>query len=225
MACPKNVNFMVLSRILSALSLVVLVANASVGSASAAVVETSRSVERLVMEMPGPKPMPISRAKAMLRAMPDKWRGVPYRFGGTSRRGIDCSAFVQQVVQDVFDVAVPRNTSGQSGAGERVSRSQLQPGDLILFSSRYSSSGRHVGIYVGDNEFLHISSTRNRVVIANLDSYGNSPGLRFSQARRVVKLDADEPNFELPEDTNPFTLPMIATKTMQRVVLAGNTAF
>ncbi|HRK74174.1 MAG TPA: NlpC/P60 family protein [Rhodothermales bacterium] len=213
------------SRLLSALSLVVLVALSSVGTSSAAVVVTNRSVDGLVMEMPGPKPMPISRAKAMLRTMPDKWRGVPYRFGGTSRRGIDCSAFVQQVMQDVFDVSVPRNTSGQSGAGERVSKGQLQPGDLILFSSRYSSSGRHVGIYVGDNEFLHISSTRNRVVIANLDSYGNSPGLRFSQARRIVKLDADEPSFELPAETNPLAIPMIATKTMQRVVLAGSIAF
>lgn len=195
----------------------------TVGHALGAVAKTGKHVVRMATEI-GPKPMPISRAKAFLRSMPEQWRGVPYRFGGTSRRGIDCSAFVQAVMDQVFDVEIPRSTVGQASVGVRVSKSELKPGDLILFYSRYSGSRRHVGIYVGDNEFLHISSTRNRVVIDNLDRYDNSPGLSFLQARRVVNLEEDNPEV-LPADENPIAIPMISTKVMQRVVMAGNMAF
>jgi cell wall-associated NlpC family hydrolase len=167
-----------------------------------------------------PNPLPASRVKAMLRAMPEKWQGVRYRFGGTTRRGIDCSAFVQAVYKDVFAIDIPRNTGGQSGVGQSVSRSNMIPGDIILFYSRFSGSKRHVGIYVGDNQFLHISSGRNAVVIANLTSYDGAPGLRVIGVRRVANV-VDDSEFNYEENFKPI----VASDTMKEIVKNGQFAF
>lgn len=195
----------------------------SVGQAFGAVSNSGRPVMEATRDLNGP--MPISRAKAFLRAMPNKWRGVPYRFGGTTRRGIDCSAFVQAVYREVFNYELPRSTFGQAEVGERISRSELKPGDLIIFYSKYSGSRRHVGIYVGDNEFLHISSSRDRVVIDDLNRYDNAPGLSYLQARRVVKLDEDASTMEELFEPKVEEVPALTQKVMQRVILAGTLAF
>jgi len=109
--------------------------------------------------------------------------GTPYRFGGSSVRGIDCSAFVAKVYQ-FFDVKLPRTAREQSRMGVRVSRDELEEGDLIFFNTRRAFG--HVGIYIGNNEFIHASSGRNsgkNVRIDNLDKpYYNK---RFIKAVRV----------------------------------------
>lgn len=162
-------------------------------------------------------PMPAAQAKMLLRSMPEKWRGVRYRFGGTSRRsGIDCSAFVQAVYKDVFNVDIPRNTMGQRTVGESVSKYDMKMGDIIIFQSRASGSGRHVGIYVGDMQFLHISSGRNAVVVANLTSYDGAPGLRISTVRRIPNLVNDAP-FNYDENFKPI----IADDTMKQIIANG----
>lgn len=109
--------------------------------------------------------------------------GTPYRFGGTSVRGIDCSAFVAKVYQ-FFDVKLPRTAREQSRMGVKVSRDQLEEGDLIFFNTRRPFG--HVGIYIGNNEFIHASSgvrSGKNVRIDNLDKpYYNK---RFIKAVRV----------------------------------------
>jgi len=109
--------------------------------------------------------------------------GTPYRFGGSSVRGIDCSAFVAKVYQ-FFDVKLPRTAREQSRMGVRVSRDELEEGDLIFFNTRRAFG--HVGIYIGNNEFIHASSGRSsgkNVRIDNLDKpYYNK---RFIKAVRV----------------------------------------
>ncbi len=92
------------------------------------------------------------------------WRGTPYRLGGQSRSGIDCSAFVQITYQDVFGLRLPRTTSQQIRAGQPISKTDLQAGDLVFFRN-----GNHVGIYLEDDHFLH-ASTRLGVTISSMNN-------------------------------------------------------
>ncbi|MBP1397139.1 bifunctional murein DD-endopeptidase/murein LD-carboxypeptidase, partial [Yersinia pestis subsp. pestis] len=99
------------------------------------------------------------------------WKGVRYRLGGSSKRGIDCSAFVQTTFREQFGMDLPRSTSQQQDLGKKVQRTKLRPGDLVLF--RAGSTGRHVGIYLGNDKFVH-ASTSAGVTISNLnDDYWN----------------------------------------------------
>ncbi len=77
------------------------------------------------------------------------WKGVRYRLGGSTRKGIDCSAFVQRTFREQVGLELPRSTSEQQETGKSISRAQLRTGDLVLF--RAGSTGRHVGIYLGSN--------------------------------------------------------------------------
>ncbi|AGH74292.1 outer membrane lipoprotein [Edwardsiella piscicida C07-087] len=109
------------------------------------------------------------------------WKGVRYRLGGDSKRGIDCSAFVQRTFREQFGLELPRSTSQQEGTGHAIKRSKLRIGDLVLF--RAGSTGRHVGIYLGNDQFVH-ASTSSGVTISNLnDTYWNK---RYREARRVL---------------------------------------
>lgn len=111
--------------------------------------------------------------------------GTPYRFGGSSVRGIDCSAFVAKVYQ-FFDVKLPRTAREQSRMGVRVAKSELEEGDLVFFNTRRAFG--HVGIYIGNNEFIHASSSRSgkHVRIDSLDKpYYNQ---RFIKAVRVKEM-------------------------------------
>lgn len=109
-----------------------------------------------------------------------RWRGVPYRLGGTGRSGIDCSAFTQLTYQDQFNRLLPRTTVGQARQGQSVERQSLQAGDLVFFKTDVKV--RHVGIYMGQGEFLHASTSRG-VVISRL----NNPYWQqhYWQARRL----------------------------------------
>lgn len=110
------------------------------------------------------------------------WKGVRYRMGGSSKNGIDCSAFVQRTFREQFGLELPRSTSQQRSSGQFVSRSKLRTGDLVLFTSE-GATGRHIGIYIGNNQFVHASSSRG-VRISNLDSpYWDK---RYNTARRVL---------------------------------------
>lgn len=109
------------------------------------------------------------------------WKGVRYRFGGTSKRGIDCSAFVQTTFREQFGLDLPRSTYGQEDVGKSITRGKLRAGDIILF--RTGPRGRHVGIYLGNDNFVH-ASTSSGVMISSLnDSYWKP---RYREARRVL---------------------------------------
>lgn len=108
-----------------------------------------------------------------------RWEGVPHQWGGTTRRGIDCSAFVQTLYRDVVDVRLPRTTRAQVRTGTRVHRRALQPGDLVFF--RLDKS-RHVGVYLDNGRFVHASSSQG-VAVSNLHtSYWTE---RYWTARRI----------------------------------------
>ncbi len=91
--------------------------------------------------------------------------GAPYRLGGYSVTGVDCSGFVKKIYQ-VFNIDLPRTAAEQSHVGLRVSRSELVEGDLLFFNTRRKLG--HVGIYIGNNEFVHASSRKRGVRVDNL---------------------------------------------------------
>lgn len=108
--------------------------------------------------------------------------GYPYVYGGSSPSGFDCSGFVQYVCKQ-FGFSVNRTATAQLANGKKVSRSELKPGDLVFFG--YGSTATHVGIYVGENKFVHAQNSSTGVVITDLSvSYYDS---RYLTARRIVE--------------------------------------
>jgi cell wall-associated NlpC family hydrolase len=110
--------------------------------------------------------------------------GAPYRWGGVSLKGLDCSAFVKKIYE-LFDVTLPRTAREQAHVGTAVAREDMIEGDLVFFNTKRSFG--HVGIYIGNNEFVHASSGNRIVKIDNLnESYFNK---RFVKAVRLKGLD------------------------------------
>jgi len=93
--------------------------------------------------------------------------GAPYRLGGYSVNGIDCSGFVKKIYQ-IFNVELPRTAFDQSHLGMRVARDELTEGDLIFFNTRRPVG--HVGIYIGNNQFVHAASRKKGVRVDNLNT-------------------------------------------------------
>src|SRR5690606_7058700 len=95
----------------------------------------------------------------------DSWYGTRYRMGGTTKKGVDCSAFVQAVYLSAFAVSVPRTAYMQYKAAKRISATELKEGDLVFFNTTGGVS--HVGIYLRNNKFIHASSS-NGVTVSDL---------------------------------------------------------
>ena len=107
-----------------------------------------------------------------------EWVGVRYKFGGTGKNGIDCSAFVQTAFAEKFHIQLPRSTSEQKSLGYKIQKHQLKQGDLVFFRKN-----RHVGIYLGDDLFIH-SSTSQGVTISSLNE--NYWARTYTQSRRIL---------------------------------------
>jgi len=112
--------------------------------------------------------------------------GVPYKLGGSTLRGIDCSAFVKKIYE-IFNIELPRTTREQFSMGKKVEKDQLEEGDLVFFKRRGNSA--HVGIYIGDNQFVHASSYNRQVKIDYLDTPYYSK--RFLRGVRVKELERE----------------------------------
>jgi|SRR6185436_8555990 cell wall-associated NlpC family hydrolase len=110
--------------------------------------------------------------------------GVDYRFGGTApESGLDCSGLVQHVFLQVTGAMLPRTSKEMSGLGSKVRIDELAPGDLVFFNTRRFSFS-HVGIYLGNDRFVHAPSRGGEVQIATLsEAYWHK---RFDGARRLV---------------------------------------
>jgi cell wall-associated NlpC family hydrolase len=96
------------------------------------------------------------------------FRGVPYRFGGTTRNGLDCSGLTQAVYKK-WGLLLPRTSTAQFKKGLPVPKDKLQPGDLVFFKNTYRSGISHVGIFVGDGKFVHAAGRGKGVVVSSLN--------------------------------------------------------
>jgi cell wall-associated NlpC family hydrolase len=116
------------------------------------------------------------------------WVGTPYRHGGESRRGIDCSGFTGAVFA-AQGVELPRTAAEQFAFGTPVGVANLQQGDLVFFRNTYKRGISHVGIYLGDGMFIHAAGRRHGVIVSEFSrSYYQR---RFAGARRVAEPPAE----------------------------------
>jgi len=117
----------------------------------------------------------LKRALALL--------GTPYRWGGSSTEGFDCSGLVGYVFRSALGIELPRVSRQMANSGEKVDRSALSAGDLVFFSRR-GKRVDHVGIYLGNGRFVHAPRTGKDVMVSSLtEGYWSH---KFMQARRVT---------------------------------------
>lgn len=124
----------------------------------------------VVIDAPTPKEesVPVAVAKSSLNEVVEDWLGTPYRWGGTTKNGADCSGFALQIYEAVYEKTLPgRRAEDFFQSVTVISEAQAKPGDLIFFKI----NGRrinHVGIYLGKRRFAHASSSKG-VIISSLD--------------------------------------------------------
>lgn len=130
-----------------------------------------------------------------IAAYAEKFYGTPYKFGGTTPDGFDCSGYIRYVFNK-FNISLPRTSEDQFRIGTPISKDNLMPGDLVFFANTYKSGISHTGIYLGNNEF--ISAKSQGVLKANLktDPYW-AP--KYAGAKRIANKNVA---FE-PEQTKP----------------------
>jgi len=116
--------------------------------------------------------------------------GIHYKYGGTSpENGMDCSGLVRYVFKEAWGTNLPRTSAEISHVGQRVEPNKLQPGDLVFFNTLRRGFS-HVGIYLGDNKFIHSPSAGGQVRIESMDlSYWKH---RFNGARRIDNPDEQQ---------------------------------
>lgn len=111
-----------------------------------------------------------------------KYLETPYKYGGSTQKGMDCSAFTLQVYQNSLSIEIPRSAREQYSTGEKVSQDELKFGDLVFFNTTKRSFPGHVGIYLGEDQFVHASRSLGVTVSSLEDAYYKK---RFVGARRV----------------------------------------
>jgi len=123
------------------------------------------------------------------------WIGTPYRFGGTSRKGIDCSAFTKELYSKVFNLSIQRNSRDIFSMVSPIKKDDLKEGDLVFFKI-HSRNISHVGIYLGNSKFAHASSEGVKISSLDDDYYSHyffkGGRLLDSFKAEVAKEDAEK---------------------------------
>ncbi|MBQ0746852.1 MAG: C40 family peptidase [Marinobacter sp.] len=122
---------------------------------------------------------PGSEKAAKLWQAFERYQGTPYQYGGTTARGFDCSGFITTAYRESLGQKLPRTTSQMLRHGDVVHPDDVKPGDIVFF--RIAGKDQHAGIYMGDNRFIH-ASTSSGVIMSELNGYYWKD--RFSGARR-----------------------------------------
>lgn len=111
--------------------------------------------------------------------------GVAYKFGGSNPiRGLDCSGFIQYIFKQSLNLSMPRTAAEQARIGVPVTLQELKPGDLVFFNTRHGRNS-HVGLYLGDDKFIHAPRTGKYIEIGNIKS--SYWAKHYNGARRVIK--------------------------------------
>ena len=124
-----------------------------------------------------------SAVKKQLMIQFNRWKGTPYQYGGTTMRGVDCSAFVQNTFHAKLGYKIPRTTRTQIKVGQKVSKSRLKVGDIVFFKTGRKSL--HNGIYLGDSKFMHASSSKGVIISTLKNSYWKRT---YYASRRIVSI-------------------------------------
>src|SRR5690554_1496691 len=97
----------------------------------------------------------------------EEWMGIPHRLGGQDKNGIDCSAFTHQLMRHIYQKDLPRTANDMAQVVKRKYENQLNEGDLVFFNFSGSGNFDHVGIYLANDRFVHVSTSKG-VMISNL---------------------------------------------------------
>ena len=120
-------------------------------------------------------------SRELLKQSIETFIGAPYRWGGTSRRGVDCSGFTQTVFREQ-GITIPRKSTYQFKVGKVVEKNELKYGDMVFFKKNFWGKVNHVGIYVGENKFIHSLGGKGVVISSLNKGYYKT---RYAGARRV----------------------------------------
>ena len=101
-------------------------------------------------------------ANKSLRDIIKPWLGTPYKYGGSSKKGTDCSGFVMNIIGAFKGVQLPHSSSASWKMGKSVSKKNLKPGDVVFFGNFFGIN--HNGVYVGNNQFAHASSSKGVII-------------------------------------------------------------
>lgn len=138
----------------------------------------AQQLDTLISQLKTNKPHQSSLiSNKRLSKVYQEWVGTNYRFGGTTKQGIDCSAFMQETFLSAFGIDLPRSTSDQQSIGKRIQRNELKQGDLVFFRKN-----RHVGVYIGNNRFMHASTSQGVTINSLSEDYWTR---NYTQSRRV----------------------------------------
>ncbi len=139
------------------------------------------------VRLPGPG---VRQAQSAFPVMPQAWReeaenwlGTPYRLGGLTRGGVDCSGLVFQIYRLVAGVTLPRTSKEQLMKGLPVRPNDLKPGDLLFFYGSENTAVNHVGIYLGRRQFVHASQNKGVIMSSMREPYYAS---HFYGAKRIL---------------------------------------
>ena len=127
----------------------------------------------------------VNGGSKRLNIVVQSYIGVPYKWGGVTREGMDCSAFARAAFRKTYGIELPRTSKQMYQIGEPVAEpKRLKPGDLVFFKNTYSGNGiSHVGIYLGEGEFAHASSSRGVTVTPMSNPYFVK---RYAGGKRIV---------------------------------------
>lgn len=142
------------------LSQIMAMRNAEVESASSVQLKYAVLMNTEVESLPN---------KSLLENV-DEWYGVRYRTGGNTKSGVDCSGFTVAVYAAVYGIALPRVSKEQYRTSRKISTTELQEGDLVFFNTN-GSGVSHVGVYLGNNKFIHASVSRGVMVSDLFEPY------------------------------------------------------
>lgn len=113
-----------------------------------------------------------------------RWQNTPYRLGGVSVSGADCSGFIQSVFREHFHTQIPRTTTAQLESGVKIAGNKLKAGDILFFKTGRGPHGLHTGIFVEKDEFIHLSTNGGVKRVSMNSSYWKP---KFIGARRYLR--------------------------------------
>lgn len=179
----------------------------------------------------------MTKAEKSLVNEATAWLGTPYKYGGNTRKGVDCSGFVYHVFRNSLDISLPRNSGKQHDYCRKISKKDLSTGDLVFFATtKGSKKVSHVGLYVGDGKMIHASTSRG-VVCQNLsddyytrtfvgagriDSFASINKTKKSKPSKSdkpkEKPQQSKPTQPKPIETTPTPVPTVHIDEIDRVL-------